>query len=46
VILSDRKLLEAMAIALDKKEGRLSAAIAVVVTSQQFQYMRGPAFVE
>ena len=46
VILSDRKLLEAMAIALDKKEGRLSAAIAVVVTSQQFQHMRGPAFVE
>ena len=46
VILSDRKLLEEMSVALDRGQGRLSSAIAVVVTSQQFQYVRGSALVE
>lgn len=46
VILSDRKLLEEMTTALEEHDGRLSAAIVLVVKSKQFQYMRGSTFVE
>jgi len=46
VILSDRKLLEEMTTALEENDGRLSAAIVLVVKSKQFRYMRGSTFVE
>lgn len=41
VILSDRKLLEEMAAALEKNDGRVSAAILTIVRSRQFRYIRG-----
>ena len=41
VLLSDRKLLGEMAVALEKNDGRLSAAVLTVVRSRQFQFVRG-----
>ena len=41
VLLSDRKLLGEMAVALEKNDGRLSAAVLTLVGSKQFQFVRG-----
>ena len=40
-LLSDRQLLGAMAAALEKNDGRLSAAVLTLVRSKQFQFVRG-----
>ena len=44
VILSDRQLLRKMAVDMEKNDGRLSAAVLVIVRSKQFQTMRGSEF--
>ena len=44
VILSDRQLLDDMAVALHQNEGRVSAAILAIVRSKQFQFIRGSEF--
>ena len=41
ILLSDRQLLQEMAAALDHHEGKVSAAILVIVRSKQFQFIRG-----
>lgn len=41
VLLSDRQLLEEMATCLKKNGGRVSGAVLTVVSSKQFQYIRG-----
>lgn len=44
VILSDRHLLDDMAVALDKNDGRITAAIFAIADSKQFQLIRGSEF--
>ena len=42
--LSDQVLIDKMAAELNKNEGKISAAIMVIVQSPQFQLIRGSAF--
>jgi len=46
VTLSDQSLIEAMVTALNKNNGKLSAAVLEIVRSPQFRKIRGRAFVE
>ena len=46
VTLSDTSLLDEMVAALDKNEGRVSAAVLAIVRSEQFRMIRGSDFEE
>ncbi len=46
VALSDQPLIDEMVTTLDRNEGRLSAAVQVIVRSRQFRSIRGSEFVQ
>jgi hypothetical protein len=46
VTLSDQSLVDEMVAALNRNDGRLSAAVLEIVRSPQFRYIRGGAFAE
>ena len=41
VLLSDRQLLEEMKVTMEANDGRVSSALLAIVSSKQFQYIRG-----